>query len=35
MSHSLSVIDKLCAYFNYQPSDLIEYIPNESSENNV
>ncbi|EOA3905990.1 helix-turn-helix domain-containing protein [Bacillus cytotoxicus] len=31
---SLSVIDKLCAYFNCQPSDLIEYIPDESSENN-
>ncbi|ANP83885.1 XRE family transcriptional regulator [Bacillus sp. B25(2016b)] len=31
---SLSVIDRLCAYFNCQPSDLIEYIPDDSSENN-
>ncbi|MEF7637388.1 helix-turn-helix domain-containing protein [Bacillus thuringiensis] len=31
---SLSIIDKLCAYFNCQPPDLIEYIPDESSENN-
>ncbi|PFL46656.1 helix-turn-helix domain-containing protein [Bacillus cereus] len=31
---SLSVIDKLCAYFNCQPSDLIEYIPDESSQKN-
>ncbi|MGN4434381.1 helix-turn-helix domain-containing protein [Bacillus cereus group sp. MYBK69-1] len=31
---SLSVIDKLCAYFNCQPSDLIEYIPDESGKNN-
>ncbi|MFB5580456.1 helix-turn-helix domain-containing protein [Bacillus albus] len=31
---SLSVIDKLCAYFSCQPSDLIEYIPDESSQNN-
>jgi len=31
---SLSVINKLCAYFNCQPSDLIEYIPDDSSENN-
>ncbi|PEW14647.1 helix-turn-helix domain-containing protein [Bacillus cereus] len=28
---SLSVIDKLCAYFNCQPSDLIEYIPSENN----
>jgi len=32
---SLSVIDKLCAYFNCQPSDLIEYVPDDSSQNNV
>lgn len=24
---SLEVIDKLCAYFNCTPGDLIEYIP--------
>ncbi|EJR16202.1 helix-turn-helix domain-containing protein [Bacillus thuringiensis] len=28
---SLSIIDKLCAYFNCQPSDLIEYIPSENN----
>ncbi|MEN3132674.1 helix-turn-helix domain-containing protein [Bacillus cereus] len=31
---SLTIIDKLCAYFKCQPSDLIEYIPDESSEIN-
>ncbi|WP_341466136.1 helix-turn-helix transcriptional regulator [Bacillus cereus] len=31
---SLSVINKFCAYFNCQPSYLIEYIPDDSSKIN-
>lgn len=26
----VDVLDKICAYFNCQPNDLIEYVPNEA-----
>lgn len=31
----VDVLDKICAYFNCQPNDLIEYVPSESSESFV